>query len=213
MGTLTQTTYYRAVVQSGACASANSSRVAVYVDSPMPIELLYFTATRETNRILLEWETGSETNNDFFTVERTNDGKTYKEILRRPGIGNSSISLYYREYDENPHYGESYYRLKQTDYDGRFTYSSPVYVYAAMEGKYLSVYPNPVLNNTVEVAISSDNPGTSDVFIYDQKGTLVHKQKLNVLRGLNQYTISIESDLPRGIYYMDIGGKIARLKF
>lgn len=93
------------------------------VAQPLPIELLYFHARPDNNEVRLEWSTASETDNDFFTLERGLDGLEFQAIGTVNGAGNSNSQLDYTHFDERPFSGISYYRLKQTDYDGTFTYS------------------------------------------------------------------------------------------
>src|SRR5690606_38659659 len=90
----------------------------------LPIQLLSFTAKPIDNKeVLTQWTTATETNNDFFTVERSVDALNFKEIGTVNGAGNSNNAIKYRFSDKNPFAGTSYYRLKQTDFDGKFSYS------------------------------------------------------------------------------------------
>lgn len=123
MGGITQTIYYRAVVQNGTCATANSAYVTITVVSGLPIELLYFNGVECETGNRLSWSTVSENNNDYFTIEKTKDGKDWISIVNLSGAGNSSNQLYYYFMDENIESIINYYRLKQTDYDGHFKYS------------------------------------------------------------------------------------------
>ena len=111
--------------------------------TPLPTRLLYFTAVLTVNQqVLCQWVTATEINNDYFTVEKTQDGINYKSVGNLKGAGNSSMSLYYSMLDESPYSGTSYYRLKQTDYDGQFSYSQLVAV--NLKGlEIITMYPNP----------------------------------------------------------------------
>jgi hypothetical protein len=91
--------------------------------SPLPISMLEFTAAPENDAVRIEWSTLSETNNDFYTIERSKYGKIFESVLRLSGAGNSNDFNNYLVYDNEPYEGHSYYRLKQTDFDGNFTYS------------------------------------------------------------------------------------------
>ncbi|MBW6498623.1 MAG: hypothetical protein K0B09_09560 [Bacteroidales bacterium] len=98
------------------------------IDNPLPIELLSFTAKYQDGKVLLNWATGSEINNDYFTLERSRDAVDAEIIGFIDGAGNSSHTLHYQFIDHDPLPGISYYRLKQTDYDGSFEYSQWVAV-------------------------------------------------------------------------------------
>lgn len=110
----------------------------------LPVEWLDFQATLiyDERATLCEWSTGSETNNDFFSIERSADGVEWAEIGQLPGSGTTTSSRSYQWVDRNPLSGRSYYRIKQTDYNGEFDYS----VIRSVERKpsvEFGVYPNP----------------------------------------------------------------------
>ena len=111
----------------------------------LPIGLLRWAAQADNDRVDLSWTTSSESNNNYFTVERSRDGSTFEVVgtvaTQAPG-GNSSTPLDYASIDRAPYSGVSFYRLKQTDLDGTSTYSAVVSVSLAKK-KTISVYPNP----------------------------------------------------------------------
>jgi len=88
----------------------------------LPIELVYFDGFVSEDKSVLLWTTFSELNNDYFTIERSQDGYDWEVIGTVDGAGNSSSVIDYRFFDNHPHDGVNYYKLKQTDYDGRFEY-------------------------------------------------------------------------------------------
>lgn len=90
----------------------------------VPIELLSFIAKYNGKNVDIDWITASEANNDYFTIEKTADGKIFQEVARVKGAGNSSTTLNYSSKDNDPLAGTSYYRLKQTDFDGKYEYSN-----------------------------------------------------------------------------------------
>jgi hypothetical protein len=126
MGGITETIYYRAVVQNGSCPVANSAYVTITDQTGLPIELLYFNGVECETGNRLSWSTASESNNDYFNIEKTKDGKDWISIVNLSGAGNSSNQLYYYFMDENIESIINYYRLKQTDYDGKFKYSDAI---------------------------------------------------------------------------------------
>ena len=160
---------------------------------PLPIELVSFNATvTDDNEVQLEWETASEINNDFFTIERSKDANVWKEVLIIDGAGNSTDPLSYLVTDDYPYDGISYYRLKQTDFDGQFTYSDiQVISLSGVEFEQIKIYPNPGDNLVnIEASIIELNSMrwfniygvdvTEQVFILDQKsfGLVVDISKL-----------------------------------
>ena len=105
---------------------------SIYIDDVMitenppvnlPIELLYFKGYSIEASNHLIWSTASENNNDYFTIEKTLDGIIYEQLVMINGASNSHTQLYYEYFDFNILNVVNYYRLKQTDYDGKFVYS------------------------------------------------------------------------------------------
>lgn len=87
--------------------------------STLPIELSSFKGIKEESANHLTWSTMKETNNDFFTLEKSQNGYDWKDVTRVYGSGNSSHPRNYSAYDTDPEPAINYYRLKQTDYDGQ----------------------------------------------------------------------------------------------
>ncbi len=115
--------------------------------NPLPIKLLNFTAVPDGEKVDVAWETVTEVNNDYFTVEKSKDGTNFTKVIDVRGAGNSTTLRNYAETDYQPYIGTSYYRLKQTDKNGVFTYSSIVLVNFNAQ-KNITVYPNPIDNKT-----------------------------------------------------------------
>lgn len=116
----------------------------VQSSSPLPVELLDFTARPEGDAVRCAWRTASEINNDFFTVERSTDGVSFSDVGEVQGAGNSLQLLEYGFVDRAPSSGLSYYRLRQTDLDGTEEWSAMVaVVFAEDGGPPLLVWPNP----------------------------------------------------------------------
>lgn len=112
--------------------------------SPMPIKLLTFDATvLPTNEVKVQWSTGTETNDHFFTLERSQDGFNFEAVQKVTGAGNSINAEYYSVIDPQPYSGTSYYRLKQTDYDGTTTSSKIISVHMEQVRTDITVFPNP----------------------------------------------------------------------
>lgn len=94
--------------------------------SPLPIELVSFEAHLNIDQVDLKWITASELNNDYFTIERSTDGVNFVTVFKVEGAGTTTHEMEYFEIDYSPIVGVVYYRLKQTDFDGKYTYSGLV---------------------------------------------------------------------------------------
>ena len=140
---------------------------SVSVLSPLPIELLEFTATQNNNTISLEWSTATELNNDHFIIEHSSSGKDFLPIGRVEGNGTTKTIHSYSFTDTKPLPGKNYYRLAQYDLDGRKQYSPIRYVNIETDDKALQIdlYPNPAKD---EIKIKSNRflPKANVVF-YD----------------------------------------------
>ena len=133
--------------------------------SPLPIVLLNFNASLNNRKVDLTWQTASEHNNDYFTIEKSEDGEHFEPIANIDGAGNSNSLLSYSTIDPNPANGYTYYRLKQTDFDGAFDYSEIRSVYLGATDE-LSVYPNP---STGIVNFTAQQEGLFSLFTSDGK--------------------------------------------
>lgn len=139
----------------------------------LPVDLLTFSAYEESNKVELNWATASEMNNDHFTVERSADGINFSAIGQVKGAGNSAVVNEYRMSDELPS-TTVYYRLKQTDYNGSFSYNGGLVVLTpTSQVKTIEalVYPNPVQDSNVYVKLEGDNYGSrTEVVLSDISG-------------------------------------------
>jgi hypothetical protein len=124
--------------------------------SILPVELLYFSAKphKHTN-VELVWSTAEEINNEYFTIERSKDGLLWEFVNDIESKGNGNTILQYTEYDKDPFWGQSYYRLKQTDFDGTFQYSEIASVELQEPQSKILAYPNPVTHgNDLNISIN-----------------------------------------------------------
>ncbi len=112
------------------------------VTTPLPVELLHFEAIPQGREVRLAWATASESNNRWFTVERSGDALDWEAVATLQGAGNSTQPLEYSTRDLAPLAGTSYYRLRQTDHDGRTTFSEARPVVRGMPAPVI-IYPNP----------------------------------------------------------------------
>jgi len=114
-----------------------------FASSPLPLILLSFTASVSHGEVDLSWSTAPELNNDYFTIQRSNDGQRWENGEQVAGIPDSNSVLSYAAVDPHPLTGTSFYRLRQTDRDANEAYS-PIKTILLGNGTYtITVYPNP----------------------------------------------------------------------
>jgi hypothetical protein len=113
----------------------------------LPVELISFSAKCNTNAVELVWATASEINNDYFEVQKSDDGNVWYYIGTVKGAGNSSIINNYSFVDKE-NTANAYYRLRQVDFDGKFEFSPVIFSNCNnSEEVNLIIYPNPVTDN------------------------------------------------------------------
>ena len=124
------------------CSVTETKEIVVDM-STLPVELVYFKAARVNDQIEFKWQTAMEKNNEYFSLEQSTNGQVFTELAVIIGAGNSKHKLDYHFVQKNAPAGLTYYRLKQTDFDGTFAYSEIVAVSSAKSLQTLVVYPNP----------------------------------------------------------------------
>lgn len=179
----------------------------------LPIELISFSASPDNNIVYLDWETASETDNDYFTIERSSNGQDWIAITEVDGAGNSSASIEYHEQDRSPLWGVSYYRLKQTDFNGDFTYSDPVVVDldGNMTGESLTVFPNPVTQgNDLTVFLPQESESPAKVVITAMDGKIIYEATYDLYNNTG-IVITIDYEFVPGTYIINSNYRSAKL--
>jgi len=169
---------------------------------PLPIELLYFSANKFGKSVKLDWMTLSEINNRVFGVERSTDGKQFEQIASLSGAGNSSIAIEYSWIDNNPLEGTTYYRLKQTDFNGAFSYSDVVAVKYQNIAKF-QIEPNPATDYLI-IQHESAVMKPFEVNIISQEGKIIHTIIFTEDGSTSEGLYIPVSNLEKGIYMISI---------
>lgn len=171
--------------------------------SPLPVELLNFSAEVAGNTVVLNWTTASEINNDYFTVERSADALNFTAIGTVDGAGNSSLTRNYQLIDANPLPGVSYYRLRQTDFNGDFEIFGPVAVnFSGSSLTGVALFPNPA-NEFSHVMINGNHSGKGWVRVTDITGRIVANYQIVLEKGVTPFTLQT-SDLAPGQYMVSV---------
>lgn len=187
----------------------DNSGNGIFLPSPLPIRLLNFDAFVDEDAVVqLNWKTAAEINNDYFIVERSIDGENWKEVLTRSGAGNSSTIIDYNGEDENPYIGIAYYRLKQVDFDGEYTYSKIKVI--KLDNDQLSsvaVYPNPFSN---QITIKGSNMEMEEYHLYNLLGNDVTNQ-IRIIQSTDRSIVLDVSSLPLGAYLVKTKTKLSKV--
>jgi hypothetical protein len=187
-------------VPGGVTGIRNNRRftLATISTNTLPIDLLNFNATPTGNGFVkLDWQTVSEINNDYFTIERSTNGIDWEELTRVEGAGNSNLLLNYFSIDELPYKGLSYYRLRQTDFDGKFSYSNVVFMNNKTANS-ISIYPNPA-QNQIEVSGNRDELESFQVYTIQGKNAT---KLTSIIEWTDNKLIMDISKLNSGIYFL-----------
>lgn len=173
--------------------------------SPLPITLVAFNAQQKNNSIFVTWATSIEINNDFFTLETSKDGENFKAIKIVRGAGFSNDILHYSFLHEKPFTGINYYRLKQTDFDGTYTYSDIIAANVkSIENKF-SVSPNPVSNK--QFTISGLNQDENyNISLCDLRGRII---KSIQTEKANEVKLQFDSELSNGYYFVVVQSPVS----
>ena len=143
-----------------------------YEFGTLPLTFKNFDGVMQNGQSLLKWTTTNEINNKVFDVERSTDGQTFSTLGFVAGQGNSNIENNYTYTDVKPVNGVNYYRLKQIDNNGRFTYSSIIQLKNVIADFAWSVYPNPVVDNGW-MQVQLPNAAKVSVQVISSTGTII----------------------------------------
>lgn len=140
----------------------------------LPVTWQSFTVQPANEKALLKWSTASEQNTKSFIIQHSENGVNWTSIGEQPAMGNSNSTVHYSYLHGNPLKAINYYRILQTDLDGKSSYSKILILSFTNSTSITKAFPNPVTNGQLIVQI----PATSGVRIYNQLGVMVFSQKL-----------------------------------
>ncbi|MCB9292029.1 MAG: hypothetical protein H6559_02690 [Lewinellaceae bacterium] len=168
----------------------------------LPVELVQFAASFHKGQVGLTWQTATERDNAGFDVQRSADGRGWQTLAFLPGHGTTQQERSYSYTDKHPLSGINYYRLKQTDFDGRFEYSAIVNVEAGKEDNVIRLSPNPAAG-TVTLAIDAEYSGEALLTLYNSVGQAAIAKRLFLDPGSFRADIGLDG-LPGGVYMVEV---------
>jgi hypothetical protein len=172
--------------------------------NPLPIELIDFKGECNNNNVLLKWSTASENNNDRFIIEKSSDGENFAEAGIIKGAGNSSSTINYSFTDKEALRGTSYYKLKQTDHDGK-TESFRTISVESCNSSITTVNAYNTNEGDLQIDITSIEKNNYSITLFDARGNKVLTKEIRTEEGNNNYKLDISIFAP-GIYFVRIDG-------
>lgn len=166
--------------------------------APLPIKLVSFTAVKENSIVKISWQTIEERNNEYYVIERSTDGVNFETVTTLSGNKNSTSLISYNQYDYSPYLGTSYYRLKQVDLDGTFSYSSIAVIEFGIQTDW-TIYPNPSNDGSFTITSAFAENEVVSVTVTDVTGNRVRYYDNSLYAQEMQV-----SDLSSGMYIVSI---------
>lgn len=185
-----------------AAYSSGGAFVKKFDLSTLPVNLTSYTAKPETNRSKLQWKTASEQNNSHFTISRSSDGVSFTDLGNKKGKGTTTETHSYVFYDEQPLSGTNYYRLSQTDNNGKTEELGIRTVEFKLNGnKEVKLFPNPAER---EIKLQIQEGVFMKAELINIKGETLQVKSLAKDESLVVFTIE---NLASGIYMIRLTGK------
>jgi hypothetical protein len=206
------TTYTLTATSCNGCTSAVSALAVVVDPCPLPVELISFEGICTERKTNFNWSTGSEANNDYFTLEQSRDSENFYPIAQVDGAGSTSEIQHYLTTIANTNDDFEYYRLKQTDFDGTSVFSEVIYVACDEKGEKVNLYPNPA-SEEVTLSFNNMDEGTYVITFFDFLGKQIMLEQTQIT---NNTAVSLNvQDLSSGNYLVKIvhsdSGKVSPL--
>ncbi len=173
--------------------------------TPVPVTWLTFEGLLKDHGVLLTWSTASELNNDHYIVERSSNGLNFQQAGIIPGVGTSQQINTYTFFDPELTSNGTYYRLKQVDFNGDYSFSNIVYVGSNTSLVKFKVSPNPVDSKLSLELNESASSGMYSIKLTDVSGKVLWNQDVEKKLAILKLSIDM-NDMPRGMYYLSVVG-------
>lgn len=191
-------TYNVTVTDVAGCTGVGT----VVIDCPLSVSWLDFKVKKEGKQVKLNWNVASEEDNDYFVIERSRDSYEFYQLDRIQSKGKQVNNTEYLYYDEQPLQGVSYYRIRQVDKNGNYTFSKVEAVDFGKKFYSLHASPNPTSSLVRVELVSEVKTDEAVLIVNDMLGRIVIKNDIAVIEGTNQITLDL-SKLPIGVYTLE----------
>ena len=188
------------------CTYLNEYTLLVNSCGPLPVTLTSFNGRYSNGVSILDWQTSQELNSDHFELFKSADGQDFSLVANIKSAGFSNLIKNYSYQDNTPTSGQyAYYRLKQVDANGKYTFSSVVKLALGLNTSVV-VYPNP-FSNDFTVSFSATKTAPATLILHNCTGQLVFSKTIFVNKGNNSILVNSLPSIKPGIYYMRISNE------
>ncbi len=177
------------------------------IAAPLPVEMLNFDVVCSNKKALLQWSTASETDNDFFDIQRSSDALNFESLKKISGAGTTNIVHHYSFIDEKPLNHMSYYRIKQVDFNGSSTATSPEAFDGCANEIYFETYIANSLPGEPVLVINSSLAKNLSITVFDAAAKLILNKYVSVSAGMTYLNFS-ETKIANGIYLVRVSDSL-----
>lgn len=193
---ITKSTQYRAVVQSGSCETATTP---VYMIT-LPIQNNIPQLKAQNGNVLVQWETYNQLGTEVFEIEKSLDGTNFVKA----GSVNAHPAANYSWVDNNAPSGAVYYRIREVNIDGKYSYSEIAMIRLAGQAGDIYIYPNPVTGNLIQLYFNNMKAGKYTIQVFNTSGQIVHHGTIQHTTSVAQQSIRVSNGLTPGLHLVVI---------
>jgi hypothetical protein len=186
--------------------AANRFRIVFTPPVVLPVTFSSIKAYPQANYVNIDWNVENEINIKQYEVEKSTDGTQFSNVAIKAAKVNGGGSAFYSATDSTPVQGYNYYRVKSIDDNGKFAYTTVVKVLMTKSNGNISVYPNPISGNRINLVLNNQPEGKYGVSLYNKAGQLIMQKEIHHAAGSNAETIELNKYLSRGLYQLEVLG-------
>jgi hypothetical protein len=193
-------------ISSDSSKLANRFRVVFKMSAPLAETFRMVKASEKNTGVVVQWNVENELNIVQYEVEKSADATHFTQADITIAKGNNNSSVEYDWIDPKPVTGANYYKIKSVDRNGIVKYSDIIRVNIGGNGSAITVYPNPVINNTMNLQFSDEPLGNYQANLFNSDGQIVYSKDISVTSNNTAQVLSLQSTLAKGNYELKIKG-------
>ena len=195
-----------AITADAASKATDRFKVVFKPSSTLPIQMTNIKAYEKDKGVQVEWKVQNEKNMVRYEVEKSITGSSFEKVGVVNAKANPTFETLYNWFDENAVNGDNFYRIKAYDLTGASRYSQVVKVRLSNVESAISVNPNPIIGNVVNIRLKNMEAGLYNVQLVDNAGKVVYNGKVNHRGGSYTHTISVTNKMANGVYQLQLLG-------